>query len=283
MADEKVAVVTGSSSGIGLLTVIELALGGYRVVATMRDLGRKQRLVEAAQKAGVARRLDLRRLDITEFESLPGAVEAMVRDHGRIDVLVNNAGFSSGGFGEDMSLAEIRDQLETNFFGNVAMTKAALPAMRKQRRGHIIQISSVAGRAPAPVVGAYGASKFALEGWSEALRIETYSLGIRVVLIEPGVFDTDIWTRNVKVSAGAVDPNSPNKERSQRFTKFVKHGAEKRRDPRQVARQIVRVANDPNPKLRYVVGWDARVQLLFRSLAPWRVYERVLARLMKID
>ena len=105
MAEEKIAVVTGSSSGIGLLTAVELALNGYRVVATMRDLGRSGRLEEAAQKAGVRDRLDLRRLDITEFDSLPGAVEAIVRDHGRIDVLVNNAGFSSAGFGEDMQLA----------------------------------------------------------------------------------------------------------------------------------------------------------------------------------
>jgi NAD(P)-dependent dehydrogenase (short-subunit alcohol dehydrogenase family) len=283
MANEKIAVVTGSSSGIGLITSVELASNGYRVVATMRDLARSRRLEDAAQKAGVRARLDLRRIDITETDSLSEAVSAVVRNHGRIDVLVNNAGFGSGGFSEDMSLAELRHQMETNFFGNVAMTKAVLPVMRKQRSGHIIQITSVAGRMSAPLLGAYAASKFALEGWSEALRIETHSLGIRVVLIEPGDYDTDIWDRNVVIAQQALDPNSPNKERSQRFVEFVKSRASKRRDPREVAKLVVRVANDPNPKLRYLIGPDAKAQMWFRALLPWRRWERMVAKMTRID
>lgn len=183
MAHEKVALVTGSSSGIGLLTAVELALNGYRVVATMRNPASSGRLEEAAQKAGIRYRLDLRRLDITEFDSLPGAVEAIIGDYGRLDVLVNNAGFSVAGFAEDMTLDELRRQLETNFFGNVAMTKAALPVMRKQKSGHIIMVTSVAGRLSHPMLSAYCASKYALEGWSESLCIETHSLGIRVSLV----------------------------------------------------------------------------------------------------
>jgi NAD(P)-dependent dehydrogenase (short-subunit alcohol dehydrogenase family) len=282
MANEKVAVVTGSSSGIGLMTAIELALNGYRVVATMRDLGRSGRLEEAAQKAGVRERLDLRRIDITEMDSLAEAVKAIVADQGRIDLLVNNAGFGTGGFAEDMSLAELRHQMETNFFGNVAMTKAVLPHMRAQQSGHIIQVTSVAGRMGAPLLGAYAASKFALEGWSEALRIEVHSLGIRVVLVEPGDYDTDIWDRNVIIAQQAQDPSSPNRERSQRFVEFVKSRAAKRRDPREVARLIVRVASDPNPKLRYLIGPDAKGQLLFRALLPWRRYERMMAKVTRI-
>jgi NAD(P)-dependent dehydrogenase (short-subunit alcohol dehydrogenase family) len=283
MAQEKIAVVTGSSSGIGLMTAVELARNGYRVVATMRDLGRSGKLEEAAQKAGVRDRLDLRRVDITEMDSLASAIEAIVRDHGRIDLLVNNAGFSTGGFAEDMTLAELRRQMETNFFGNVAITKAVLPVMRKQRSGHIVQISSVGGRAAAPLLSSYNASKFALEGWSEALRIEVHSLGIRVVLIEPGDYDTDIWERNLVIGKQALDASSPNKERSQRFAEFVKSRTPKRRDPREVAQLIVRVANDPNPRLRYIIGPDARMQLLFRALVPWRRYERVVAKMTKID
>lgn len=282
MAQEKVAVVTGSSSGIGLLTSIGLAKHGYRVVATMRDLGRAAALQQAAQNAAVADRLDLRRLDITHQDSLAGVVEEIVRDHGRIDVLVNNAGFSSAGFAEDTSLAEIRDQMETNFFGNVAMTKAVLPVMRRQRAGHIIFVTSIAGRIGQPMLSAYSASKFALEGWSEALRIEVHSLGIRVALVAPGSYETDIWTRNVKVSAGALDARSPNKERSQRFAEFVKNDV-KKRDPHEVAELIVRIARDPNPKLHYVIGRDATMQKWFRALAPWRKYERVIAKAVKID
>src|SRR5271167_779137 len=135
MSDQKVAVITGSSSGIGLLTAIEFAQSGYHVVATMRDLGRSGRLEEAAQQAGVRDKLDLRRLDVTDFDSIGGVIDGIVRDHGRIDVLVNNAGFSVAGFAEDLQLSEIRQQFETNFFGNVAMSQAAIPVMRRQKSG----------------------------------------------------------------------------------------------------------------------------------------------------
>ena len=283
MAQEKIAVVTGSSSGIGLATTVELARNGYRVVATMRDLARSSRLDEAAAKASVRDRLDLRRVDITEIDTLPDAVDAIVRDHGRIDVMVNNAGFSSGGFAEDIQLHELRHQMETNFFGNVAMTKAVLPTMRKQRSGHIIQVSSVSGRASVPMLSSYNASKFALEGWSEALRVEVHSLGIRVVLVEPGDYDTDIWTRNVVIGKQAMSASSPNKERSQRFAEFIKSRASKRRDPCEVAKLIVQVASHPNPRLRYLIGPGARSQVIFRALVPWRAYERIMAKVTRID
>ena len=283
MAEEKIAVVTGSSSGIGLLTTVELALNGYRAVATMRNLANSSRLEEAAQKAGVRERIELRRLDITEFDSLPGAVEAIVRDHGRIDVLVNNAGFSVAGFAEDMTLDELRQQLETNFFGNVAMTKAVLPVMRAQRSGHIITVTSVGGLLGNPMLSAYCASKYALEGWGESLRIETHSLGVRVSLVEPGAYDTDIWERNVVIVKGSLDPASPNKERSQRFTEFVKSRAKHRRDAREVAQLIVRIARDPSPKLRYLIGGDAKLQVWLKRLVPWRRYERMVAKAVKID
>jgi len=283
MREGKVAVVTGSSSGIGLLTAVELARNGYGVVATMRNLANRGRLEEAAQAAGVHDRLDLRRIDITEFDSLPGGVEAIVRDHGRIDLLINNAGFSVAGFAEDMTLAELRHQLETNFFGNVAMTKAVLPVLRAQRSGHIITVTSVAGRLGQPMLSAYSASKYALEGWSESLRIETHSLGIRVSLVEPGAYDTDIWERNVVIAKGSLDPASPNKERGQRFAEFVKSSAKHRRDAREVARLMVRIAHDPNPKLRYLIGSDAKLQVWLKRIVPWRRYERLVAKAVKID
>lgn len=283
MTDEKIAVVTGSSSGIGLLTAIALARTGYRVVATMRDLGRSGRLEKAAQEAGVRDRLDLCKLDVTDFDSILGVVDGIVRDHGRIDVLVNNAGFSSGGFVEDTQLHELRHQMETNFFGAVAMTKAVLPVMRQQRSGHIIQVTSVSGRVAAPMVSSYVASKFALEGWSEALRIEVHSLGIRVVLVEPGAYDTDIWDRNVVISKQALDASSPNRERSRRFVEYVKSRKSKRGDAREIADLIVRVANHRDPRLRYLVGKDAKLQIWFQRLTPWRRYERIMAKATRID
>lgn len=277
---ERIALVTGSSSGIGLLSTLELARAGFRVVASMRDLGRRQRLDEAAGKTGVAGRIDVRRLDITEFESVPEFVAQLDRDYGRLDVLVNNAGFATAGFAEDLLLQELRQQFETNFFGHAAVTKAVLPIMRRQRTGHIIMVSSIGGRVSAPVIGAYDASKFALEGWSESLRIETRSLGIRVVLVEPGSFQTDIWERNVRVGSYALDRSSPNHERGARFAQVVKKL--RKADPLPVAKLIARIAQDPNPRLRYRVGFDAHLQFWLHSLLPWKLYEKVVIRATKI-
>jgi NAD(P)-dependent dehydrogenase (short-subunit alcohol dehydrogenase family) len=277
----KIVVITGASSGIGLLAAVELARRGHTVVATMRDLARRARLDQAAAAAGVAGNLDLRRLDVTEFDSIPGVISEIVRDHGRIDVLLNNAGFAVAGFAEDLKLEEIRMQFETNFFGHVAMTKAVIPVMRKQGSGNIIMIASIAGRAAAPVTGAYSASKFALEGWSEALRIELRSLGIRVVLVEPGAFQTDIWERNVHLGEFAISPDSPNHERGRRFTEVVRTKVRKR-DARVVAELIARIAEDPNPKLRYRIGPDAHLQFWLRAVLPWKAYERLIERAMRI-
>src|SRR5579863_1005998 len=218
---EKIAVITGTSSGIGLLASVELAKAGFRVIATMRDLGRRARLDLALSEAGVGAAIDVRELDVTKFETMPGFVESVLRDFGRIDVLVNNAGFPVAGFAEDIRLEELRQQFETNFFGAVALTKAVLPAMRKQRSGHIIQVSSIVGLNGAITVSAYAASKHALEGWSETLRLEVNALGIKVVLVEPGAFATDIWTRSAVMGQAVTKPTSPNLQRSQRVRSAV--------------------------------------------------------------
>jgi NAD(P)-dependent dehydrogenase (short-subunit alcohol dehydrogenase family) len=283
---EKIALVTGASSGFGLLTSIELAKAGFRVVATMRDLARRERLDQAIAAAGVAakvgvRALDVRALDVTKFDTIPGFVDRVVADYGRLDVLVNNAGFAVAGFAEDIKLDELRLQFETNFFGAVAMTKAALPAMRRQRSGHIIQVSSIVGLQGAVTVSSYSASKHALEGWSESLRLEVNSLGIKVVLVEPGSFQTDIWTRGAVMGEQATKPTSPNIQRSLRMRTVVEKLP--KADPIVVARLIVAIAQNPNPKLRYLVGRDAKFQLAMKRILPWKWYEKVVANFLKID
>jgi NAD(P)-dependent dehydrogenase (short-subunit alcohol dehydrogenase family) len=278
---EKIALITGSSSGFGLLTSIELAKAGFRVVATMRDLCRREPLDQAAAASGVAAHLDIRQLDVTNFQAIPTVVDAVVRDHGRLDVLINNAGYPLAGFAEDIKLEELRRQFETNFFGAVAMTKAALPAMRRQSAGHIIQISSISGLQGAATVSSYAAAKHALEGWSETLRLEVNSLGIKVVLIEPGAFQTDIWTRGAVMGANATKESSPNIQRSLRMRERVK--SLPKRDPIEVARLIVSVAQNPNPKLRYVVGRDAKMQLALKRILPWKWHEKLVANFLKID
>jgi NAD(P)-dependent dehydrogenase (short-subunit alcohol dehydrogenase family) len=280
MAD-KVAVITGSSSGFGLLTSIELAKAGFQVVATMRNLGRRGDLDQAAKAAGVEAKIDVRTLDVTAFDAMPAFVEDVVRDYRRIDVLVNNAGFAVGGFAEDISLDELRLQFETNFFGTVAMTKAVLPVMRKQGSGHIIQVSSIGGLQGAISVSSYSASKHALEGWSESLRLEVNALGIKVVLVEPGAFDTGVWTRGAVMGKEAIKPSSPNFQRSLRMRSVIQKIP--RANPIAVARVIAKIAQDPSPKLRYLVGRDAKIQLVMKRLLPWKWQERIIANYLKID
>ena len=278
---DKVALVTGSSSGIGLLTAIELANNGFKLIASMRDLGRRDRLDQAASAAGVSDKLDVQRLDVSESAAMPALAEKLVRDYGRLDVLVNNAGFAVAGFAEDVKLDELRQQFETNFFGHVALTKAVLPVMRQQRSGHIIMVSSISGLHGAFSVSTYAASKFALEGWSESLRLEVNALGIKVVLVEPGAYKTDIWDRNAHVVEKALDGSSPNRERGAKFKERVQ-GIPKR-DPIEVARLIARIAQDPNPRLRYLVGADAHIQLWLKRLLPWKWHEKLIARMLKVD
>jgi NAD(P)-dependent dehydrogenase (short-subunit alcohol dehydrogenase family) len=277
---DKVAVITGCSSGFGLLTSIELAKAGFRVVAAMRNLGRRERLDQAASSAGVTSQIDARALDVAQFDTIPLFIDAVIRDYGRTDVLVNNAGFAVAGFAEDIALEELRLQFETNFFGAVAMTKAVLPAMRGQRSGHIIQISSIGGLQGGVTVSSYSASKHALEGWSESLRLELNSLGIKVVLVEPGAFQTGVWTSAVMGKA-ATQETSPNFQRSLRMRDRIQKIP--KRDPIEVARLIVEIARNPNPKLRYLVGTDAKIQLAMKRILPWKWYEKVIANFLKID
>ncbi len=278
---EKIALVTGASSGFGLLTSIELAKAGFRVVATMRDLARRDRLEHAVAAAGVAAQFDIRALDVTKFDTIQRFVDGVVSDYGRLDVLVNNAGFAVAGFAEDIKLDELRLQFETNFFGAVAMTKAVLPTMRRQHSGHIIQVSSIAGLHGSVTVSSYSASKHALEGWSESLRMEVNALGIKVVLVEPGAFQTDIWTRGAHMGEQATKQTSPNIERSLRMRARLQQLP--KANPIIVAQLIAAIAQNPNPKLRYLAGRDATSQLAMKRILPWKWHEKVVANFLKID
>jgi NAD(P)-dependent dehydrogenase (short-subunit alcohol dehydrogenase family) len=284
MSAKKIAVVTGSSSGFGLLTVVELAKAGFFVIATMRNPEGRTRLETALTSAGgnLLSQVEVRQLDVTDFDRIPLVMSEIAREHGRIDVLVNNAGFAVGGFAEDVALDELRLQLETNFFGQVAVTKAVLPTMRAQASGHIIMVSSIAGLIGQPMISSYCASKHALEGWAEALRIEVRSLGIKVVLVEPGAFKTDIWTRNVLVSRVATGGTSPNTERSRRYADGVKESVGNMPNPVEVARLIARVSQAPNPRLRYMAGRDAKIGYFMRAVMPWSIWEGMVEKRTKI-
>jgi NAD(P)-dependent dehydrogenase (short-subunit alcohol dehydrogenase family) len=210
-----------------------------------------------------------------------------VRDQGCIDVLVNNAGYALGGFAEDIQLDELRSQFDTNFFGHVALTRAVLPTMRAQGvssglGGHIIMISSISGLVSNPVTSSYSASKHALEGWAESLRVEVRALGIKVVLVEPGAYDTDIWERNVRIGKIALSEDSANRDRARRFANVVKTKL-KKGDTHEVSRLITRIVQDANPNLRYLIGKDAHVRYWSQRLLPWKIYERILMKVSQID
>ena len=273
------AVITGCSSGFGLLSTVELARQGWTVVATMRDLNRRGALDEAITRAGVGEHVSVRQLDATAHATHKTFVESVLADYGRIDLLVNNAGFAMAGFVEDLTLEEYRRQFETNFFGMVSLTKEVLPAMRQQRSGRIVNISSIAGRTGTPAMSAYNASKFAMEGYTEALRLEMAPIGVFPILIEPGSFETGIWYHKENVAAAAADPSSPNTVRSGRFRDYIQQSLQ-RADANDVARLIAHVASVPDPKLRYPIGKDAKLLLVLRLLLPWKAFESLVVKKM---
>jgi len=277
----KFALITGASSGFGLLTSVTLARCGWRVLATMRDLSRRGKLEESARVAGVLDRIEFLALDVTNSDQIAELASTIAARPDPLNAIINNAGFAMAGFAEDVTDAELRQQLETNFFGATAVTRAFLPQLRRQGAGHIVMISSISGRMGFPGIGSYVASKFAIEGWAESLRLEMKPLGIQIVLVEPGSFETDIWTRNAILSASAQDANSPNAARTARLLSSRESGKLKA-NPQVVADGIAAILDDPRPRLRYVFGWDAHLGLALRRLLPSRVLEWLLIKVSGI-
>jgi NAD(P)-dependent dehydrogenase (short-subunit alcohol dehydrogenase family) len=279
----RTALVTGSSSGFGLLTSVTLARRGWHVLATMRDLTRRDKLEKAARDAGVLERIEFHALDVTNSGQIAALADQIGKRNEPLHALINNAGFAVPGFAEDVTDAELREQFDTNFFGSVAVTRAILPQMRRQAFGHVIMLSSISGRVGFPGVGSYAASKFALEGWTETLRYEMLPLGIHAVLVEPGSFATDIWTRNAKVTAGLENPTPANAARVSRWRSQIEKSAKDRANPQVVADVIARIAENPHPKLRYAVGKDANMALRMRRILPAGIFERMIVKLSGVD
>ncbi|WP_458461821.1 SDR family oxidoreductase [Paenibacillus sp.] len=276
---DPVALITGTSSGFGLLTAITLAKQGYRVVATMRDLSRREELTRLAEQAGISERVQVVQLDVTDPESVQKAVGTVLQNNGRIDILVNNAGFAVGGFIEEVSMEDWRRQMETNLFGLIAVTRAVLPVMREQKQGLIINLSSVSGLSGFPGYAPYAASKFAVEGFTESLRHEMSSFGVRVVLVEPGAYRTPIWNKGL----GEIHRNedSPYKHKLDAVLRYSKHASETAPDPQEVADLIGRIARMRAPRLRYALGKGSRVLIIGKALLPWKWLERIIARGLK--
>ncbi|ABK77983.1 short-chain alcohol dehydrogenase [Cenarchaeum symbiosum A] len=253
---EKVALVTGSSSGIGYETSLALARAGYLVHATMRDTSKGAGLLEAANKEGL--KISVSRLDVDEPGGAAETVSRIVKESGRLDVLVNNAGYGIFGSVEDVTIDEFRAQFETNFFGVIRMIQAAAPVMRGQKGGCIVNISSVAGKIGFPGTPAYISSKFALEGLSESLRYELGPHGVSVVIIEPGVIKTNFFDA---MKVAAPREGSPYAESTAKVIEGVKMMAQLGTHPRDVAATVAKCVDENVPLPRYIVGNDAAMFL----------------------
>lgn len=275
---QRVAVVTGSSSGFGLLTCLAFAEAGFRVIATMRNIEKGKQLLEMA--ASYNEQIQLVNLDVTSQESIQSWKHFMEK-LGRIDVLVNNAGYAGAGFVEEIPIDEYRRQFETNVFGVISVTQAVLPMMREQGFGKIINLSSISGKIAFPGLSPYIASKHALEGWSESLRLEIKPFGIDVVLIEPGSYQTNIWSTAKQVTEKSLQEDSPYYQFMQKLEVLLKKGESSYGDPKEVAELIVRVANQKNPPLRFTVGKGVKQGIALKQLLPWNYWEKIFLSKLK--
>ena len=254
---EKVAVVTGTSSGIGFETALALAREGYYTYATMRDTTKSDKIKELGQKENL--KIDVLELDVDDENSVKTAIQKILEQKQRIDVLVNNAGWGLWGCVEDVSINEFKAQFDTNFFSIIKLIQEVVPTMRKQGSGTIVNVSSVVGRIGFPASPAYISSKFALEGLSESLRFELAPFGVNVVIIEPGVIKTN-FMKNMKM-AEKSESDTVYRDITVKVVSGVKMMAEMGTHPKEVADTIVKTTKDEKPLPRYVVGNDASMFL----------------------
>lgn len=266
----KVVLVTGASSGIGRTCSEYLAGKGMTVYGASRSLS-----------AGAARPFHAMRMDVTDDASVEEGVRQICDRHGRIDAVINNAGNGIAGAVEETSSQEAMAQFDTNFFGAHRVCRAVLPFMRQQRDGVIINISSLAGLLAVPFQAFYSASKFAMEGMTEALRMEMKPFGVRVALIEPGDFKTD-FPANRRNTAQA-EQSVIYRELVERCVGVMQEEEKNGKDPLDVARLAERIIHDPSPRLRYTVGpFGERIGPTLKNILPYRIYEFLFMKHYKL-
>jgi NAD(P)-dependent dehydrogenase (short-subunit alcohol dehydrogenase family) len=268
MSSPKIALVTGASSGFGQLTASSLADRGYRVFGTSRK-----------PNATPSNDIGMLLLDVRSDDSVRSCIDQVMSQVDRIDVLVNNAGQIHASVVEETSLEQAKDILETNFWGAVRVTNAVLPIMRRQRGGHIINVSSLAGLVGIPGQAFYSASKFALEGYTEALSIEVEQFNIFVSLIEPGFFKTRL---HHEMQHGAIRSDDYATLREALETTLAV-AIEQGDDPHKVAEMIARIAGAKSPRLRYRVGNDSVWVPRLKALLSHNLFRRGMRRRFNID
>jgi NAD(P)-dependent dehydrogenase (short-subunit alcohol dehydrogenase family) len=268
--------ITGTSTGFGRVATELLAARGWRVFATMRDPARKEPLERALKDAGLSERVSFVQLDVTDLASIEAAVKSVLAQTGNaLDAVVHNAGIAVAAVLEDLSDADIRRVMDTNFFGVLKLTRALLPIFRAQRRGRIVLVSSQSALAGQPGNSMYCASKWALEGWAESLAYEVDPYGIDVVLIEPGPYRTEIWNSTKWV----VPANSAYLPWLKRLRQAAdRHQAQTSRDPKEVAAVIAKALEARRPRFRYQVGPFAKLDYFLRGKMPTKLIRRGTTR-----
>ena len=270
---EKVALVTGSSSGIGYETALALARDGYHTFASMRDTSKAEELKKTANKENLP--ITVIELDVDNEASIVEAIKKVMSDANRIDVLVNNAGYGQFGCTEDISTDDFRKQFETNFFSVVRIIQEVTPIMRKQSSGFIVNISSVAGRIGLPGSPAYISSKFALEGLGECLRYELGMFGIKTTLIEPGVIKTNFFD-SMKIPDSKTDPKY--KQLTDKMLAGLKMMVELGTAPSQVADVVIKAIHDDEILPRYIVGTDAAMFMEAKNSKSDLEFEKYMSK-----
>ncbi|MED1024114.1 oxidoreductase [Bacillus mycoides] len=278
--NKKIAIITGASSGFGLLTTLELAKKDYFVIATMRNLEKQIDLISQATKLDLQQNIKVQQLDVTDQGSIHN-FQLFLNEINRIDILINNAGYANGGFIEEIPVEDYRKQFETNLFGAISITQLVLPYMRKQKSGKIINISSISGKVGFPGLSPYVSSKYALEGWSESLRLEVKPFGIDVALLEPGSYNTNIWEVGKQLAENQSDTTSPYKEYMDKIQKHINNGNDTLGNPMDVANKIVEIAEARRTTLRYPIGKGLKFMIFAKKVLPWRLWEFLVLRSFK--
>jgi NAD(P)-dependent dehydrogenase (short-subunit alcohol dehydrogenase family) len=275
VAEKAVILLTGCSSGIGRASALALAARGHRVFATAR----KKDDLAGLERDG----LTALPLDVTDQATVAAAVEAVLSRAGRLDVLVNNAGYPQYGSVEEVTLAQWRAQFDVNLFGTLAVTQAVLPAMRKQQSGRIINVSSVAGKLGIPFAAPYCASKHALEAMSDALRVEVSPFGIRVVLVEPGPVETRFGDRARAGVASFLSRPGPYQDLYKLAERAMNVDFQRGNLPAEaVATVIVEASESARPRTRYTVGIMARAYIALRRALPDRWLDAQMRRTLRM-
>jgi len=270
MQVEKVAIVTGSSSGIGFETALLLSKSGFHTYASMRNLEKSKNITEIVNTENLPLRVI--QLDVNDDISVKNAINKIIAENGRIDVLINNAGYGLFSPIEDITLDQVKEQFETNFFGVVRLVKEVLPVMRKQRNGIIVNVSSGAGRVAIPVSSAYVATKFALEELSESMRYELKEFGINIIIIEPGVIRTN-FVENMKTAGTRSRSESPYADLIGMTLKGFGGLMDNSSPPKLVAEAILNAITSKEPEIRYVVGDDAKSIMKVRKSTSDKEFE----------